>query len=99
MTNPRNPIRLEVNGTSYDVAVDAKMPLLWVLRDELGLVGTKYGCGIGLCGSCTVHIDGEAARACVVEVAGLKATQDIVTIEGRKVTIHDRDAMVSLRSG
>ena len=74
-------IRLTVNGQEQAVDVNPDMPLLWVLRDILGLTGTKYGCGLGLCGSCTVHVDGEARRSCtlpVVEAAG----RQIVTIEG-----------------
>jgi isoquinoline 1-oxidoreductase alpha subunit len=61
---------------------DTSTPLLWVLREQLGLTGTKYACGIGICGACTVHIDGEAVRACTVEVSSVDARQDIVTIEG-----------------
>jgi isoquinoline 1-oxidoreductase alpha subunit len=74
--------KLKINGKLVEVDVDGSMPLLWVLREQLGLTGTKYSCGIGLCGSCTVHIDGEAVRSCVIEVSGLKESQDIVTIEG-----------------
>jgi isoquinoline 1-oxidoreductase alpha subunit len=74
--------KLNINGKLVAVEVDGSTPLLWVLREQLGLTGTKYSCGIGLCGSCTVHIDGQAVRACVVEVAGLDETRDIVTIEG-----------------
>src|SRR5229473_1334584 len=58
--------RLTVNGQSHDVDVDSDMPLLWVLRDTLGLMGTKYGCGIAQCGACTVHIDGTPVRACAL---------------------------------
>ena len=61
-------IALSVNGKSYDVDVEPDTPLLWVLRDTIGLTGTKYGCGMGLCGSCTVHIDGHATRSCSVTV-------------------------------
>jgi isoquinoline 1-oxidoreductase alpha subunit len=74
--------KLKINGKLVEVDVDESTPLLWVLREQLGLTGTKYSCGIGLCGSCTVHIDGEAVRSCVIEVSGLKESQDIVTIEG-----------------
>ena len=74
--------KLKINGKLVEVDVDGSTPLLWVLREQLGLTGTKYGCGIGLCGSCTVHIDGEAVRSCVVEVSRLQESQDIVTIEG-----------------
>jgi len=74
-------ITLRVNGVDRSFEGDPAMPLLWYLRDELGLTGTKYGCGLALCGACTVHVDGEAVRACVtpVEEATGKA---VVTIEG-----------------
>jgi isoquinoline 1-oxidoreductase alpha subunit len=74
-------VELEVNGKQVSLDVDPSTPLLWVLREELGLVGTKYGCGIAQCGACTVHVAGAAVRACVVplsEVAGARVT----TIEG-----------------
>jgi isoquinoline 1-oxidoreductase alpha subunit len=74
--------RLTVNGKSHDFQAEADTPLLWVLREQLGLTGTKYGCGIAQCGACTVHIDGEATRSCVRPVSSVKATQKIVTIEG-----------------
>jgi isoquinoline 1-oxidoreductase alpha subunit len=74
--------KLKINGKLVEVIVDGATPLLWVLREQLGLTGTKYSCGIGLCGSCTVHIDGQAIRSCVVEVSALKERQEIVTIEG-----------------
>ncbi len=74
-------ITLKVNGKSYDVDVEPEMPLLWVLRDELGLTGTKYGCGISVCGACAVHIDGEVTRTCVLPVAAV-AGRNITTIEG-----------------
>jgi isoquinoline 1-oxidoreductase alpha subunit len=74
-------IRLTVNGQEQAVDVNPDMPLLWVLRDILGLTGTKYGCGLGLCGSCTVHVDGEARRSCTLPVAEAAGRQ-IVTIEG-----------------
>jgi isoquinoline 1-oxidoreductase alpha subunit len=75
------PISITVNGAPRTLDVDPRMPLLWVLRDVLGLTGTKYGCGIAQCGSCTVHVDGRATRSCqtpVGEVAGRRVT----TIEG-----------------
>lgn len=72
---------LQVNGQARTVDVAADTPLLWVLRDNLGLVGTKYGCGLGLCGSCTVHINGAPMRACQLPVAGA-ASLAITTIEG-----------------
>lgn len=72
---------LNVNGKSHDVAAPADMPLLWVLRDLLGLTGTKFGCGVAQCGACTVHVDGEATRSCVT-AAGSLAGKEITTIEG-----------------
>lgn len=73
---------LNVNGKVLDYQADADTPLLWVLREQLGLTGTKYGCGIALCGACTVHIDGVATRSCVIPAASVKTTQKITTIEG-----------------
>ncbi len=61
-------ITLSVNGTAYHVEVDPSTPLLWVIRDNIGLTGTKYGCGMAQCGACTIHIDGEAVRSCVAPV-------------------------------
>ena len=75
-------IKLKLNGKAVTIDVDGNTPLLWVLREQLGLTGTKYACGIGLCGSCTVHIDGKAVRSCMVPVSSLDASQDITTIEG-----------------
>ena len=72
---------LRVNGTEHTVEAPAEMPLLWVLRDKLGLLGTRYGCGQGLCGSCTVHLDGDAVRACQTPVSEVGA-QRVTTIEG-----------------
>ncbi|MEO6023208.1 MAG: (2Fe-2S)-binding protein [Burkholderiales bacterium] len=72
---------LDINGKKYDVDVEPEMPLLWVLRDELGMTGSKYGCGIALCGACTVHLDGEPTRACVLPVSAV-AGKRITTIEG-----------------
>jgi isoquinoline 1-oxidoreductase alpha subunit len=74
-------VRLTVNGRRHEVDVDPDTPLLWVLRDVLGLCGTKYGCGIAQCGACTVHVDGVAARSCVVPVGAL-ADKQLTTIEG-----------------
>ena len=74
-------IRLNVNGKDTEVDVDADMPLLWVLRDTLGLTGTKYGCGMALCGACTVHADGEPIRSCTTPVSAI-GTQKVTTIEG-----------------
>jgi len=75
-------ISLNINGEKVSVDVDDSTPLLWVLRDQLGLTGTKYSCGIGICGSCTVHIDGAAVRACTLPVSSLSSSQKILTIEG-----------------
>ena len=74
-------ISLKVNGVSRQFNGDPNMPLLWYLRDELGLTGTKYGCGAGLCGSCTVHIDGGAVRGCITSVQ-MAANKEVTTIEG-----------------
>ena len=72
---------LKINGKTYKTDVADDTPLLWVLRDHLGLVGTKYGCGVASCGACTVHINGEATRSCVLPIAAI-ATENITTIEG-----------------
>jgi isoquinoline 1-oxidoreductase alpha subunit len=72
---------LQINNARRSVEAEPGMPLLWVLRDLLNLTGTKYGCGIGLCGACTVHVDGEATRSCQVSVASA-AGREITTIEG-----------------
>ena len=74
-------IEIEVNGTRRAVDVEPQMPLLWVLRDELRLPGTKFGCGAGLCGACTVHVDGRATRSCSISVAAV-AGKAVTTIEG-----------------
>jgi isoquinoline 1-oxidoreductase alpha subunit len=74
-------IKLKVNRKDYDVDVTSDMPLLWVLRDVLGLTGTKYGCGLSQCGACTVHLDGIATRSCSFPVAAA-AGKEITTIEG-----------------
>ncbi|RZJ04211.1 MAG: (2Fe-2S)-binding protein [Rubrivivax sp.] len=75
-------MRLNVNGETRSIDVsDPSMPLLWVLRDGIGLTGTKYGCGIGQCGACTVHIDGSAVRSCSVPVSGV-GSRAVTTIEG-----------------
>jgi isoquinoline 1-oxidoreductase subunit alpha len=73
--------RVTVNGDTHDVDVDSDTPLLWVLRDTLGLMGTKYGCGAALCGACTVYLDGTPVRSCSLPVSAI-AGQDITTIEG-----------------
>jgi len=74
--------KLNVNGKTVDINADGDMPLLWVLREQLGLTGTKYGCGIAQCGACSVHIDGEVQRSCSIPIRSLKSTNKIVTIEG-----------------
>jgi isoquinoline 1-oxidoreductase alpha subunit len=74
-------ITLKVNDKSYQVDASPDMPLLWVLRDLLGLTGTKYGCGVAQCGACTVHLNGEAVRSCVTKVSRAQG-QNVVTIEG-----------------
>jgi isoquinoline 1-oxidoreductase alpha subunit len=74
--------QLNVNGSLREFEAEDDTPLLWVLREQLGLTGTKYGCGIAQCGACTVHIDGEATRSCVMPVSALNAKQKITTIEG-----------------
>jgi isoquinoline 1-oxidoreductase subunit alpha len=73
---------LQVNGQSREVDVEADTPLLWVLREQLGLTGTKYGCGVAQCGACSVHVNGEVRRACAIPVGSLAAGDRIVTIEG-----------------
>ena len=72
---------LKINGEIHSIEADSDTPLLWVLRDQLDLVGTKYGCGIGQCGSCTVHVNGSPLRSCMLQVSQLQG-MDIVTIEG-----------------
>ena len=74
--------KLNVNGKMRDVDVEAQTPLLWALREQVGLTGTKYGCGVAQCGSCSVHINGELRRSCSIPVGSLKASDRIVTIEG-----------------
>ncbi|MGD8577973.1 MAG: 2Fe-2S iron-sulfur cluster-binding protein, partial [Lysobacterales bacterium] len=75
------PLTLSVNGEEHTIDVEPDTPLLWVLRDTLGLTGTKYGCGIALCGACTVHLDGEAVRACSLPVSAV-GSRAVTTIEG-----------------
>jgi isoquinoline 1-oxidoreductase alpha subunit len=74
-------VRLKVNGEMHEIDVDPEMPLLWALRDVIGLTGTKFGCGHALCGACTVHVDGMPTRACVTSISTL-TDREIVTIEG-----------------
>ena len=77
-------ISLTVNGTEHQLEVEPEMPLLWVLREQLGLTGTKFGCGIAACGACTVHLDGRAARSCTLPVSAAAGKQ-VTTIEGLAV--------------
>ena len=74
--------RLTINGTVRDVDAHPDTPLLWVIREQLGLTGTKYGCGVAQCGACTVHIDGVATRSCAMTLSAVTPEQKIVTIEG-----------------
>jgi len=74
-------VQLKVNGTLREIDVEPDAPLLWVLRDELNLTGTKFGCGIAQCGACTVHVDGKAQRSCVIPI-GAVGDSEITTIEG-----------------
>ncbi len=80
-------MQIVVNGETHEVSVDPAMPLLWVLRDELGITGTKFGCGIAMCGACTVHIDGRPMRSCSLPISAV--TGEVTTIEG----LGDPDAM------
>ena len=77
--------KLNINGTMRDVAVEADTPLLWVIREQVGLTGTKYGCGVAQCGACSVHINDELQRSCSIAVGDVKPTDMIVTIEGLSV--------------
>jgi len=74
-------VTLQINGSEHSFDGDPNMPLLWYLRDELGMVGTKFGCGMALCGACTVHLDGQATRSCVLPLSSV-AGKSITTIEG-----------------
>jgi isoquinoline 1-oxidoreductase alpha subunit len=75
------PVSLNINGEVRTVDADPQTPLLWVIREDLGLTGTKYGCGVAQCGACTVHVDGETLRSCVAPVGGIGARK-VTTIEG-----------------
>jgi isoquinoline 1-oxidoreductase subunit alpha len=74
--------KLNVNGKTLDLEVDGATPLLWAIREHADLTGTKYGCGVGQCGACSVHINGEVQRSCLIQVKEVKPTDQIVTIEG-----------------
>ena len=74
--------KININGKLHDVQAEGDTPLLWVIREQVGLTGTKYGCGVAQCGACSVHINGELRRSCSIPVSAVKATDKIVTIEG-----------------
>jgi isoquinoline 1-oxidoreductase alpha subunit len=78
--------RLNINGKMRDVQVEADTPLLWVIREQVGLTGTKYGCGVAQCGACSVHLNGDVVRSCALPVSAVKPTDRIVTIEGLSAT-------------
>ena len=82
--------KLNINGATRDVEVEADTPLLWVIREQVGLTGTKYGCGVAQCGACSVHINGEVMRSCSIRVGDVKPTDKIVTIEGLSPTARTR---------
>lgn len=91
------PVKLTVNNQSHELDVDPNMPLLWAIRDHLQLTGTKFGCGMALCGACTVHIDGQAVRSCVTPVSAVEG-KSVTTIEGLSTPAGKavQDAWVSL---
>src|SRR5512132_2714514 len=74
-------VRLTINGTAHEIDVDPNTPLLWTLREQVGLTGTKYGCGVAQCGACTVHVDGKPVRSCVTPVSEIEGKK-VTTIEG-----------------
>jgi isoquinoline 1-oxidoreductase alpha subunit len=78
--------KLNINGKVRDLQVEADTPLLWAIREQAGLTGTKYGCGVAQCGACSVHINGELKRSCSIPVSSVKASDKIVTIEGLSAT-------------
>ena len=78
--------KLTINGRTRDIRVEPDTPLLWVIREQVGLTGTKFGCGIAQCGACSIHLNGEVVRSCSIPVANIKATDRIVTIEGLSST-------------
>ena len=78
--------KLNINGKVRDVAVEGDTPLLWVIRENVGLTGTKYGCGVAQCGACSVHVNGNVMRSCAIPVSAIKPTDRIVTIEGLSPT-------------
>jgi isoquinoline 1-oxidoreductase alpha subunit len=74
--------KLNINGKTLDVNAEPDTPLLWAIREQIGLTGTKYGCGVAQCGACTVYVDGEPVRSCSLPISAINATQKIITIEG-----------------
>jgi len=82
MTEDDTLARLNINGTMHEIDAEAETPLLWVIREQVGLTGTKFGCGIAACGACTVHIDGVATRSCSITLGDISEEEKIVTIEG-----------------
>jgi isoquinoline 1-oxidoreductase alpha subunit len=78
--------KLSINGDTYDVEAESDTPLLWVIREQVGLTGTKYGCGIAQCGACSVHINDEVQRSCSIPISAIKPSDRIVTIEGLSST-------------
>ena len=78
--------KLNIKGKTFEVEAEADTPLLWAIREQVGLTGTKYGCGIAQCGACSVHINGEVMRSCSIRIGDLKASDQIVTIEGLSPT-------------
>ena len=83
--------KFKVNGVEHELDIEPEMPLLWAIRDELGMTGTKFGCGIASCGACTVHVNGSAVRSCVLPVSAIEG-QDITTIEGLAFAVNAADA-------
>ncbi|WP_372370671.1 (2Fe-2S)-binding protein [Candidatus Uabimicrobium sp. HlEnr_7] len=81
-------VKLKINQKKYEIDADPEMPLLWAIRDKIGLTGTKYGCGVAQCGACTVHVDGEAVRSCVVPISAAEG-KEITTIEGLSSDLGD----------
>jgi isoquinoline 1-oxidoreductase alpha subunit len=79
--------KLNINGNQYDVDAEPDTPLLWVIREQVGLTGTKYGCGIAQCGACSVHINGEVQRSCSMPLSAVQPSDRIVTIEGLSPTV------------
>ena len=90
-------ITINVNGQSHALDVEEEMPLLWVIRNEIGLTGTKFGCGVAACGACTVHVDGEPVRSCVTPLGSVEG-KEIVTIEGLAETSGAKKALAPIQA-